>query len=78
MARRVSRTERLRAQIDELLASGREMASILEDVARLSVRLMRQTAIEAEVEKFLGRLRNERHSTRTGRGAATAGSHRRR
>lgn len=60
MARRVSPTERLRAQIDELFASDRELASILEDVARLSVRLMMQTAIEAEVDEFLGRARYER------------------
>ena len=43
MARRVSPTERLRAEIDELFASERELASILEDVARLSVRSMMQT-----------------------------------
>ena len=62
MARRVSPTERLRAQIDELFASDRELASILEDVARLSVRLMMQTAVEAEVDEFLGRARYERRS----------------
>ena len=62
MARRVSPTERLRAQIDELFASERELASILEDVARLSVRLMMQTALEAEVDEFLGRARYERRS----------------
>ncbi len=60
MARRVSPTERLRAQIDELFASERELASILEDVARLSVRLMLQAALEAEVDEFLGRARYER------------------
>ncbi len=60
MARRVSPTERLRAQIDELFASDRELASILEDVARLTVRLMMQTAVEAEVDEFLGRARYER------------------
>ena len=60
MARRVSPTERLRAEIDQLFASDRELASILEDVARLSVRSMMQTALEAEVEEFLGRARYER------------------
>jgi len=60
VARRVSPTERLRAQIDELFASERELASILEDVARLSVRLMLQAALEAEVDEFLGRARYER------------------
>ena len=58
MARRVSPTERLRAEIDELFASDRELASILEDVARLSVRAMMQTALEAEVDEFLGRARS--------------------
>jgi putative transposase len=60
VARRVSPTGRLRAQIDELFASERELASILEEVARLSVRLMMQTAVEAEVDAFLGRARYER------------------
>jgi putative transposase len=40
--------------------SERELASILEEVARLSVRLMMQTAVEAEVDAFLGRARYER------------------
>ncbi|MBK9180749.1 MAG: transposase [Acidimicrobiales bacterium] len=60
MARRVSPTERLRAQIDELFASERELASILEAVARLSVRLMMQVAVEVEVDEFLGRTRYQR------------------
>jgi putative transposase len=62
VARRVSPTERLRAEIDELFASDRELASILEDVARLSVRSMLQTALEAEVEEFLGRARYQRRT----------------
>ena len=60
MARRVSPTERIGDEIDELFGSDRELASILEDVARLSVRLVFQTALEAEVEEFLGRARYER------------------
>ena len=60
MARRVSPTEGIRDEIDELFGSDRELASILEDVARLSVRLVFQTALEAEVEEFLGRARYER------------------
>ena len=43
-----------------LFASERDLASTLEDVARLSVRLMMQTAIVAEVDEFLGRGRYER------------------
>jgi hypothetical protein len=37
-----------------------DLTSILEDVARLSVRLVFQAALEAEVEEFLGRARYER------------------
>ena len=39
MARRVSPTERIRAQIDELFGSNRTLTEVLEEVARLSVRL---------------------------------------
>jgi transposase-like protein len=52
--------ERIRAEIDQLFSSDRDLASILEDVARLSVRLVFQTALEAEVEEFLGRARYQR------------------
>jgi putative transposase len=62
VARRVSPTERLRAEIDELFASDGELASILEDVARLSVRSMMQTTLEAEVDEFLGRARYQRRT----------------
>ena len=50
MAGRVSPVERIRAEIDQLFSSDRDLASILEDVARLSVRLVFQAALEAEVE----------------------------
>jgi transposase-like protein len=60
VSKRVSLTERIRAEIDALFASERDLASTLEDVARLTVRLMMQTAIEAEVDEFLGRARYER------------------
>jgi transposase-like protein len=60
VSKRVSPTERIRAQIDELFASERELGSVLEEVARLSVRLVMQAAIEAEVAEFLGRDRYER------------------
>jgi transposase-like protein len=56
VSKRVSPTDRLRAEVDELFASGRELAAILEDVARLTVRLMMQTALEGEVDAFLGRV----------------------
>jgi hypothetical protein len=70
VARRVSPTERIRDEIDELFGSDRELASILEDVARLSVRLVFQTALEAEVEEFLGRPATNAETTRTGQVAA--------
>ena len=54
MSKRVSPTERMRAEIDALFASERDLASTLEDVARLTVQLMMQTAIEAEVDEVLG------------------------
>jgi transposase-like protein len=60
VSKRVSPTERVPAEVDALFASERDLASILEDVARLTVRLMMQTAIEAEVDEFLGRGRYER------------------
>src|SRR5919106_2768224 len=60
VARRVSPVERIRAEIDQLFGSGQDLALVLEDVARLSVRLVFQAALEAEVEEFLGRARYER------------------
>jgi putative transposase len=62
VARRVSPTERACAEIEELFASDRDLASILEEVARLSVRLLLQTALEAEVDAFLGRARYQRRT----------------
>jgi transposase-like protein len=67
VSRRVSPTERVRAQIDELFASGRELGEVLEEVAQLGVRLLMQTAMEAEVTEFLGRDRYQREGrTRAG------------
>jgi putative transposase len=58
---RVSPSERIRAQIDDLFADpDRELGAVLEDVARLSVRLVFQAALEAEVTEFLGRERYAR------------------
>jgi putative transposase len=70
---RVSPSERIRAEIDELLA-GSERGSLLEhfeEVARAAVRLVFQTALEAEVTEFLGRERyargeREREGSRNG------------
>jgi putative transposase len=57
VSQRVSPIERIRAEIDDLFGSQRELGEVLEEVARLGVRLLMQTAIEAEVTEFLGRER---------------------
>ena len=57
---RVSSSERFRAQVDELFASGQELGQILEEVGRLAVKLLLQTALEAEATEFLGRDRYAR------------------
>jgi putative transposase len=70
---RVSPSETIRAEIDELIA-GAERGRLLEhfeDVARAAVRLVFQTALEAEVTEFLGRERyarggREREGSRNG------------
>jgi putative transposase len=54
---RVSPLERIRAEIDECFSSERDLADVLEEVARLGIRLLMQSAIEAEVTEFLGRER---------------------
>jgi len=43
-----------------LFDGSRGLAEIIEDVARLGARLIIQTAVEAEVEVFLGRARYQR------------------
>ena len=73
MTARVSPSERIRAEIDELIA-GAERGSLLEhfeEVARAAVRLVFQSALEAEVTEFLGRERyvrgeRERQGSRNG------------
>ena len=62
MAPRVSPSERIRADIDALFSSGADLATVLEHVGRLTVRLLMQQAIEAEVDVFLGRRPYERRS----------------
>jgi putative transposase len=59
---RVSPTEKIRAEIDALFGSGRDLAEVLEDVARLGARLIMQAAVEAEVDEFLGRARYQRRT----------------
>ncbi len=62
MTARVSPTERIRAEIDDLIA-GAERGSLLEhfeEVARAAVKLVFQTALENEVTEFFGRERYAR------------------
>ena len=63
---RVSPTDRVRAKIDELFASDRELPEILEEVARLGAQLLMQAALEAEVTEFLGRGRYQRAAAARG------------
>ncbi len=62
MPSRVSPTEKIRGEIDALFGSGRDLAEVLEDVARLGARLIMQAAVEAEVDQFLGRARYQRRA----------------
>jgi putative transposase len=59
---RVSPTDKIRADIDALFGSGRDLVEVIEDVARLGARLLIQTAVEAEIDEFLGRARYERRA----------------
>ena len=63
MSVRVSPTEKIHAEIDALFDGSRELGEVIEDVARLGARLIIQTALEAEVELFLGRARYQRTAT---------------
>jgi hypothetical protein len=57
---RVSPTERIHAEIDALFDRDRDLGEVIKDVAQLGARLISQTALEAEVEVFLGRARYQR------------------
>jgi putative transposase len=59
-SRRVSPSQLFREQLDDLFASGRELGQIPQEVGRLGVALLFQTAFEAEVTEFLGRERYAR------------------
>jgi putative transposase len=59
---RVSPIDKIHAQMDALFGSGRDLVEVLEEVARLGARLIMQTAVEAEVEEFLGRARYQRRA----------------
>jgi transposase-like protein len=57
MSTRVTPSERLRAEIDEVFAGSGDLSGAIEQVARLGARLLLQSALEAEVTEFLGRER---------------------
>ena len=82
MPTRVSPTDRLRGEIDALFTADRDLAEVLEDVARLGARLILQTALEIEVTEFLGRDRyargdRARPGHRNGYAFTTVKTHRR-
>jgi putative transposase len=56
----VSPTDRIRGEIDALFDGSRDLCEVIEDIARLGARLIIQTAVEAEVDVFLGRARYQR------------------
>jgi transposase-like protein len=60
VARRLPPVQAIRAEIDALFTEGRDLVEVIEDVARLGARLIIQTAVEAEVDAFLGRARYQR------------------
>ena len=60
MTKRVSPIERVRAEIDQLFSSDQDLGDVLEEVARLGLRLLLQSALDAEITEFLGRERYSR------------------
>ena len=68
MSTRVSPTEQLRAEIDDLFGEtdeDRQLGDTLEEVARIGDRVLLQTVLEAEIAEFLGRNRYERRAVAT-------------
>jgi putative transposase len=57
VSKRVTPSERLRAEVDEVFAGGADLATAIEQVARIGARLLLQTALEAEATEFLRRER---------------------
>jgi hypothetical protein len=62
VAPRVSPNERVRAEIDALFSSDRDLAGVLEEVGRVAVCFLMQQTIEAKVDAFLGRSRHQRRN----------------
>jgi putative transposase len=57
MSKRLTPSDRLRAEVDEVFAGSGDLSGAIEQVARLGARLLLQSALEAEVTEFLGRAR---------------------
>ena len=74
MAPRVSPTEAIRAEIHELFACDGELLSVIEQVARLSVRLTFQSVIEEIVCRSWGATTTSGGRPTAPRATATAGS----
>jgi putative transposase len=68
VAPRVSPTQTIRAEIHDLFASDGELLSVLEQVARLSVRLTFQSVVEEIVCEELGRDRYQRRTADSSQG----------
>jgi hypothetical protein len=47
----ITPSERLHAEVDEVFAGGADLATAVEQVARIGARLLLQTALEAEVSE---------------------------
>jgi putative transposase len=62
VSKRVTPSERLRAEVDEVFTGGADLATAIEQVARIGARLLLQTALEAEATEFLGRCTRERYA----------------
>jgi putative transposase len=63
VSKRVTPSERLRAEVDEVFAGGADLATAIEQVAQIGARLLLQIAIEAEATEFLRRERYARAAT---------------
>ena len=63
MGTRVVPSERLRHELDTLIAGAGELRDPIEEIGRLGARLIIQQALEDELTEFLGRARYERAET---------------
>jgi putative transposase len=66
MGMRVVPSERLRHELDALIAGAGELHDPIEEIGRLGARLIIQQALEDELTEFLGRERYERSEETVG------------